>query len=59
MNQIVEMIEALQEDNESLIITDELIKQYIEDNVELLINEIQDELIGNDIERRKVNGNSK
>ena len=44
MNEIIGMLEALKEDHEQIIITDDMIKEYIEDNIGLLINEIRDEL---------------
>lgn len=44
MNEIIGMLQALKEDHEQIIITDDMIKEYIEDNIGLLINEIRDEL---------------
>lgn len=44
MNNIIGMLEALKEDKPEIIITDELIKEFIEDNIELLINEIREEI---------------
>ena len=44
MKEIIEMLTTLKEDKQGLIITDDLIKQYIEDNIELLIKEIKEEL---------------
>lgn len=44
MNEIIGMLEALKEDNPQLIITDDIIKEYIEEYMELLIDEIRAEL---------------
>jgi hypothetical protein len=44
MNEIIGMLESLKEDHEQIIITDELIKDYIEENIELLVNEIREQL---------------
>ena len=44
MNEIIGMLQVLKEDHEQIIITNDMIKEYIEDNIELLVNEIRDEL---------------
>jgi hypothetical protein len=43
MKEIIEMIEVLKQDK-GIIIDDELIKQYIEDNIDLLVQEIAKEV---------------
>lgn len=43
MKEIIEMIEVLKQDK-SIIIDDELIKQYIEDNIDILVQEIAKEV---------------
>lgn len=43
MKEIIEMIEALKQDK-GIIIDDELIKQYIEDNIDILVQEIAKEV---------------
>ena len=52
MNEVIEKIETLQEDKPELKITDDLIKQFIEDNVDWIVKEIQDELVSKDIEEK-------
>lgn len=42
MQEIISKIETLKEDKPELIITKDLIKQYIEDNLEALVKEIED-----------------
>lgn len=44
MDKIIGVLQALKEDKPQVIITDELIKQVIEDCMELLIDEIRTEL---------------
>lgn len=44
MEKIIDMLLALKEDKPQIIITDEIIKDYIEENIEVLIDEIQREL---------------
>lgn len=44
MEEIVEKIIILKEDKPELIITEDLIKQYIEDNIEILIKEIEEQI---------------
>ncbi len=43
MKEIIEMIEVLKQDK-GIIIDDELIKQYIEDNIDILVQEIAKEV---------------
>lgn len=43
MKEIIEMIEVLKQDK-GIIIDDQLIKQYIEDNIDLLVQEIAKEV---------------
>lgn len=43
MNEIIEMLINLKVDK-SMYITDDIIKQYIEDNIELLVKEISQEV---------------
>lgn len=43
MEEIIEMIEVLKQDK-CIIIDDELIKQYIEDNIDILVQEIAKEV---------------
>ena len=43
MKEIIEMIEVLKQDK-GIIIDDELIKQYIEDNIDILVQEIAKEI---------------
>ena len=43
MKKIIEMIEVLKQDK-GIIIDDELIKQYIEDNIDILVQEIAKEV---------------
>lgn len=44
MEEIISMLVELKEDKPHLIITDDLIKQYIEDNIDLLVEEIRKEV---------------
>lgn len=44
MEDIVNKIYALKEDKPELVITESLIRQYIEDNMESIINDIKDEI---------------
>lgn len=44
MSEIIEDIMTLKEDKPELYITDEIIKGYIEDNIEILIEEIRREI---------------
>lgn len=44
MEKIIGMLQALKEDKPQIVITDEMIKQFIEENIEVLIDEIQREL---------------
>lgn len=44
MEKIIEMIQMLMEDHPELIITDLLIKEYIENNMDILVEEIYDKL---------------
>lgn len=43
MKEIIEMIEVLKQDK-GIVIDDELIKQYIEDNIVILVQEIAKEV---------------
>lgn len=43
MKEIIEMIEVLKQDK-GIIIDDELIRQYIEDNIDILVQEIAKEV---------------
>lgn len=44
MEYIIMQIEALKDDKPWIYITDDVIKDYIEDNIELLIKEIKENL---------------
>lgn len=44
MNDIIGMLQALKEDKPDLVITQDIIKEFIEDNIDVLINEIYEEL---------------
>lgn len=44
MEDIIMKLQALKEDKPHLIITNDIIKSYIEDNIELLIAEIKENL---------------
>lgn len=44
MEDIVNKIYALKEDKPELVITESLIRQYIEDNMESIVNDIKDEI---------------
>ena len=44
MENIIGMIQAYKEDNPHVIITDDMIKGVIEENIEELIKEIKEEL---------------
>lgn len=44
MNDIIGMLQALKEDKPDLVITEDIIKEFIEDNIDVLIKEIYDEL---------------
>lgn len=44
MEEIIGMLAALKEDKPQLIITDDIIRAYIEDNIDVLIREIKEEL---------------
>lgn len=44
MDYIIERIQAYKEDNPHVIITDDMIKQVIEDNIEELVKEIKEDL---------------
>ena len=44
MEEIIGMLIALKEDCPGIYITDEMIKEYIEDNIQTLIDEIREEL---------------
>lgn len=44
MKEIIGMLETLKEDKPHIVITDDIIKEYIEENIDLLIEEIKDEL---------------
>ena len=44
MEEIIGMIQALKEDHPELIVTDELIKEYIEDNMDMIVNDIRKEI---------------
>lgn len=43
MEDIRTKIESLKEDKPGIVITDDLIKEYILDNIDLLVKEIKDE----------------
>lgn len=45
MEEIIAMLEALKEDK-GFAITNDIIKQYIEDNIDLLVEEISKEIGG-------------
>lgn len=44
MEEIISIIETYQEDNLHVVITDDMIKQVIEDNIEALIKDIKNEI---------------
>ena len=44
MNEIIFMIQTLKEDKPELILTDDMIKEYILENIDLLIKEIKEEV---------------
>lgn len=44
MEELIEKIQILKEDKPELIITDDMIKYYILDNIEMLVKEIKEEL---------------
>lgn len=44
MEDIIMKLQALKDDKPHLIITEDIIKSYIEDNMELLIKEIKKEI---------------
>lgn len=44
MEDIIGMIRDLKEDKPGIVITDDLIEAYIQDNINLLIKEIKDEV---------------
>lgn len=44
MEEIIGMLVTLKEDKPQLIITDDIIRAYIEDNIDVLIREIKEEL---------------
>lgn len=42
MKDILEMLQSLKEDKPELVITDDIIRQYVEDNIDLVIKEIKE-----------------
>lgn len=44
MNDIIGIIQAYKEDNPHVIITDDMIKEVIEENIEELVKEIKEDL---------------
>lgn len=44
IDEIINMIQAYKEDNPHIVITDDMIKEIIEENMEKLIKEIKEEL---------------
>jgi hypothetical protein len=44
IERVVSLLYALEEDKENLVITDDIIKQYILDNIELFVNDIKERL---------------
>ena len=44
MEKIIGMLLALKEDNPQIVITDEMVKEFINENIEVLVDEIQREL---------------
>ena len=44
MEEIIEMLIALKEDKPELVLTDDIIRNYIEDNIDLLVEEIRKEV---------------
>ena len=44
MEEIIGIIQALKEDKPELIITKDLIKEYIEDNIDMLVDEVYEEI---------------
>ena len=44
MENIIGMIQAYKEDNDNVIITDDMIKSVIEENIDELVKEVKEEL---------------
>lgn len=44
MEEIIGLLNALKEDKTNVILTDEIIKEYILDNIDYIIKEIKEEL---------------
>jgi hypothetical protein len=44
IERVVSLLYALEEDKENLVITDDIIKQYILDNIELFVEDIKESL---------------
>ena len=44
MEEIIGLLNALKEDKPNVILTDEIIKEYILDNIDCIIKEIKEEL---------------
>lgn len=44
MEEIIGLLNALKEDKTNVILTDEIIKEYILDNIDCIIKEIKEEL---------------
>lgn len=44
MEEIIGLLNALKEDKPNVILTDEIIKEYILDNIDYIIKEIKEEL---------------
>lgn len=44
IERVISLLYALEEDKENIVITDDIIKQYILDNIELFVDDIKESL---------------
>jgi hypothetical protein len=44
IERVISLLYALEEDKENVVITDEIIKQYILDNIDLFVDDIKESL---------------
>ena len=44
IERVISLLYALEEDKENVVITDDIIKQYILDNIELFVEDIKESL---------------
>lgn len=44
IERVISLLYALEEDKENVVITDDIIKQYILDNIELFVDDIKESL---------------